>query len=415
MLFCRQGHLKLNAGQTNPGKSKIQQSSYPFSDLKSTQKMNRPVTERLTTNKPSGCVTECPGCAHRYLTREQSLAQKEKWLKNKLSAWAAKFEPIRSVDEESRRSYRGKVCLSTQWEYGSWRFGLMRNDTVIPIHDCPVHTQQIRDAVSLFSARLPEADLFPMAYYVQTGNQVTLVIKSKQMPGLLWLDDPLITDLKNIGINGLWLHLHPCAGKKVFAKNGWHLLSGSPQSVDESKFLYGPRVFHQLIPLLYSQALTAAENFLDPAGKDIFIDLYCGIGAGLARWQKKCPNLIGVELEGEAVACARVNASNAEILRGKCSDRIPQLIRWADSHPRDGDRLLYVNPPRTGLEPEVLGWISSTYKPDRMAYLSCSAGTLRRDLTHLAATGYEVIQITPYDFFPQTLHVETMVFLGPET
>ena len=356
-------------------------------------------------------MPECPGCAHKYLTQAQSLAQKEQWLKNSLSPWASKFTPIQTVDKKSRWGYREKVCLSTQWELGVWKFGLIKNETIIPIHDCPVHTRQIQNAIALFSAVLPAAAFFPLAYYVQTGSQITLIVKSKQRPDLKWLDDSLIRDLKHIGIKGLWLHLHPCTGKKVFAKNTWHLLYGSPRSVDENQFIYGPRAFQQLLPSLYNLALSSAETFLSPVTKDIFIDLYCGIGTGLARWQRRCSNVMGVELDGEAVDCAHGNAVNAKILRGKCSDRIPQLIQWTDAHPSDGDRLLYVNPPRTGLTPEILQWISSFYKPDRMVYLSCSAGSLQRDIAQLETSGYEMIKITPYDFFPQTLHVETMVFI----
>jgi len=358
-----------------------------------------------------GCVPECPGCAHKYLIREQSLAQKEKWLKNKLAAWKAKFIPIQTVDEKSRWGYRNKVCLSAQWKHGSWQFGLIKNEIVIPIHHCPVHTRQVCDAVSLFSSHLPAPPLFPLAFFVQTGNQITLLVKSKQMPDLKWLNESLINALKQIGIDGLWLHLHPCTGKKIFAKNAWHLLYGTPRSVDDNQFIYGPRAFQQLIPALYNHALSEAEFFLNPSTEDVIIDLYCGIGTGLARWQKRCENLMGVELDGEAIACACGNTDNVEILRGKCSDRIPQLRQWADSHSTNGSRLLYINPPRTGLEPEILQWITHTYKPDRVAYLSCSAGTLQKDLTYLATNGYEIIKISPYDFFPQTLHVETMVFL----
>jgi tRNA/tmRNA/rRNA uracil-C5-methylase (TrmA/RlmC/RlmD family) len=356
-------------------------------------------------------VTKCPGCAHRYLTREQSLTQKEKWLKNKLTEWKSKFIPIHSVDENSRWGYRNKVCLSAQWEHDNWQFGLIKNETVIPIHDCPVHTRQIGDAVSLFSSSLPPAAIFPLAYFVQTGSQITLVVKSKQMPDLEWLDDHLISALKQINIKGLWMHLHPCTGKKVFAKNEWHLLYGSERSIDENQFVYGPKAFQQLIPTLYNQALSSAETFLHPAAEDILIDLYCGIGTGLARWQKRCANIMGVELDGEAVACARENTVNVEILRGKCRDRIPQLIQWTDSKTIAGSRLLYMNPPRTGLEPEIRQWITADYIPHRMAYLSCSAGTLQKDLAYLTTNGYEVIRISPYDFFPQTIHVETMVFL----
>jgi 23S rRNA (uracil1939-C5)-methyltransferase len=74
-------------------------------------------------------------------------------------------------------------------------------------------------------------------------------------------------------------------------------------------------------------------------------------------------------------------------------------------------RLLYVNPPRTGLESEVLGWAVNEFRPERLAYLSCSAGTLSRDLSGLAGAGYAVEALHPYDFFPQTHHVETLALL----
>jgi len=54
---------------------------------------------KKTSRLKSGCNPECPGCAHKYLSQSQSLAQKETWLKNKLAAWETKFKPIRTVDE----------------------------------------------------------------------------------------------------------------------------------------------------------------------------------------------------------------------------------------------------------------------------------------------------------------------------
>ncbi len=62
--------------------------------------------------------------------------------------------------------------------------------------------------------------------------------------------------------------------------------------------------------------------------------------------------------------------------------------------------LLYVNPPRTGLEPEVRQWITAIARPRRMAYLSCSNGTPGRDLAQLCGAGYPVECIQPYDFSP---------------
>ena len=71
-----------------------------------------------------------------------------------------------------------------------------------------------------------------------------------------------------------------------------------------------------------------------------------------------------------------------------------------------------MNPPRSGLEVEVASALAAELRPDRVAYLSCSAGTLARDLAAFEAAGYEVSGIRPYDFFPNTHHVEALALLG---
>ncbi len=360
---------------------------------------------------PDGCHPRCPGCAHRHLPVRESLARKQAWLGEKLAPWAESLQPVCPAGAFFQWGYRHRVCLSASWQAGKWTMGLIKNNTVVPIPDCPVHAPQIRDAVSLFAAALPDPGRFPLAYFVQTGGQVTLVVKSKNLPDMQWLTPALMQDIACIGIQGLWLHLHPCTGKKIFAKNTWHLICGAPRSIDENGLIHGPRTFSQLIPPLYRQALSAAQAFLAPGAADIMVDLYCGIGPTLAKWQKTCPTVIGVELDGEAVACARENTPDVTILRGKCKDRIPQLTAAAAAFER---RRLYVNPPRTGLEPEVTQWIVRTYQPDRMAYLSCSAGTLARDLALLEAHRYRVAALVPFDFFPRTLHVETLALIASQ-
>jgi tRNA/tmRNA/rRNA uracil-C5-methylase (TrmA/RlmC/RlmD family) len=285
-------------------------------------------------------------------------------------------------------------------------------EQVIAIPHCPVHSERVRETLQRLGAALPPASSFPLAFFVQAGAQATLVLKTQRLPAVDWLDSGLRQALAEAGLEGLWLHLHPAAGRRMFAKNGWHLLWGVPRSRDPQGLWYGPAAFQQLLPALYERALDEAEAFLSPGPRDQVIDLYCGIGATLRRWLDRGARVTGVELAGEAVECAQANAPRALILRGKCAERIPQLSAWLDANRDSAARcLLYVNPPRTGLEPEVLAWTINTGHPRQMVYLSCSTGTLRRDLAALTAAGYQVERITPYDFFPQTLHVETLVLL----
>jgi tRNA/tmRNA/rRNA uracil-C5-methylase (TrmA/RlmC/RlmD family) len=343
------------------------------------------------------------------LSASASEAQKMDWLRRILAPWADRLQPVRAVAGAARWGYRGKVCLSAVWNAtAGWNFGLWRRDELIPIPDCPVHADLVRAMIRWLGQMLPPGPIFPLAFYVQAGAQATLILKAHRLPDSGWLQGEGWTELVASGLEGLWLHLHPAAGRRLFARNGWTLLWGQPRSRDAFRLEYGPTAFQQLIPALYRQALDAAEDFLAPGPADHLADLYCGIGASLARWTGRGARVIGVELGGEAVACAGLNAPAATVLRGKCADRIPQLRAWT---PATGTRLLYLNPPRTGLEPAALAWATDEYRPERLAYLSCSAGTLSRDLAALAAADYTVEMLIPYDFFPQTHHVETLALM----
>jgi len=356
-----------------------------------------------------GCEPRCPGCAHRTWSAAASEAQKTQWLQRRLAPWADRLQAMRAVTGDARWNYRRKVCLSAVWtaETG-WNFGLWRRDELIPIPDCPVHTESVRAVIRWLIRALPPAPEFPLAFFVQSGAQATLILKAHHVPNPDWLNAAPQLELAAIGLEGLWLHLHPAAGRRLFARKGWTLLWGQARSRDSLGLIYGPTAFQQQISQLYRRALDAAEAFLTPQPGNFLADLYCGIGASLARWTRHGARVLGVELSGEAVECAGLNAPVVTVLRGKCADRLPQLRTWT---PAMGTRLLYVNPPRTGLEPAVRDWAAVEFRPDRLAYLSCSAGTLSRDLAALTARGYTVEALMPYDFFPQTHHVETLALL----
>lgn len=331
------------------------------------------------------------------------------WLHRILATWAAQLQPIQGVAAAARWNYRRKVCLSAVWDAETgWNFGLWRRDELIPIPDCPVHAAPVRAMVRWLCRTLPPATEFPLAFFVQSGAQATLILKTHCAPSPGWLGTAQRLELAALGLEGLWLHLHPAAGRRLFARSGWTLLWGQPRSRDEFGLIYGPTAFQQQIPELYQRALDAADAFLAPERGDSLADLYCGIGASLTRWTRHGARTLGVELGGEAVECAGLNAPEAIVLRGKCADRLPQLRIGT---PATGTRLLYVNPPRTGLEPAVRDWAATEWQPERIAYLSCSAGTLSRDLAALTTTGYTVEALIPYDFFPQTHHVETLALL----
>lgn len=360
---------------------------------------------------PDGCHPDCPACAHRGLSPQQSQQQKRQWLSQRLAPWAEQLAPLQFVGPEQQLGYRDRVSLSAEWRSGQWQFGVMRRDELIAIPDCPVHSERVRAVIKLLSEVLPGPDGFKLAFFSQSGAQTVLVLKQKEPPQSQWLSTAVGEKLAAIGVEGLWLHCYPSAGRHLFAKNGWQLLWGSPRSQCEQGHWYGPGAFTQLLPRLHTRSLDEAEKFLAPQHGDRVIDLYCGRGLSLSRWHAAGAECMGVELGAEALSCAALNVTGCELLRGACAQRVPQLQTWWEAV-APSRRLAYLNPPRTGLEAGVTEWLCRNGRPRRLAYLSCSAGTLARDLQQLEQGGYRVERLTPYDFFPGTYHVETQALLS---
>ncbi|HET9694978.1 MAG TPA: hypothetical protein VFP48_11380 [Steroidobacteraceae bacterium] len=356
----------------------------------------------------AGCEPTCHGCRHRSLTLAASLAQKQHYLERALAPWQDRLEPVRSAGESARYGYRDRVTLNARWDaHTGWRFGLVRRDELIAIHDCPVHTPRVNRLLELLRERLPPSDVLALAYVHVAGAQATLIVKSRTVtPTLL---APLVEAIARSGLEGLWLHCHPAAGRKLFARSGWQLLWGRAESVGHGGLVHGPTSFQQLLPALHAQSLASAVEHLQPRGDSAVLDLYCGLGASLHAWTAAGAAALGIELGGDAVACARRNAPRATVLRGTCVQRLPQVREWWHSAP--GEHLAYVNPPRSGLETDLLLAVAAELRPVRVAYLSCSAGTLARDLAEFEARGYTVDRIVPYDFFPGTHHVECLALL----
>ena len=69
-----------------------------------------------------------------------------------------------------------------------------------------------------------------------------------------------------------------------------------------------------------------------------------------------------------------------------------------------------MDPPRAGLGPGVCALLARVAGPE-LVYVSCDPTTLARDLALLVHSGYRIRQVHLLDMFPQTFHLETVVFL----
>ena len=156
---------------------------------------------------------------------------------------------------------------------------------------------------------------------------------------------------------------------------------------------------------------TFAVDSLELNKQDEAVDLYCGIGTLSLLMAKSAGSVTGIEYVPQAIENAKKNAiancaGNADFLCGAAEKLLPEFI----SSGRRVSKLL-LDPPRAGAMKPALDAIAKC-APERIAYVSCDPATLARDCKTLVNEGGYVIEyIQPFDMFPQTEHVESVVLI----
>ena len=175
-------------------------------------------------------------------------------------------------------------------------------------------------------------------------------------------------------------------------------------------FRISPKSFYQVNPIQTEILYNKAIEFAELTGKERVIDAYCGIGTIGMIAAKHAKEVIGVELNKDAVRDAVINAKTNGIKNisfynndaGKFMVELAQAGEHID--------VVFMDPPRAGSDEAFLSSVV-TLAPDRVVYVSCNPETLERDLEYLSQHGYKAKGIVPVDMFPWTTHVETVVRL----
>lgn len=159
-----------------------------------------------------------------------------------------------------------------------------------------------------------------------------------------------------------------------------------------------------------SQAVTewAQPSERLPSGELRILELYSGIGTLGLPLARHGALVTEVEANPYALADAR-HAARANHI-GRCRFRALRAEAMLKTVKAGEYDVVIVDPPRSGLSEECLSDLLRI-KVARLLYLSCDPPTLARDLSRLCGVGYQIARIRPFDMFPQTAHLETLVEL----
>ena len=391
------------------------------------KKQGKPIITSEAKNK-GACSHQrsCGGCNILHDSYTNHLEEKQKEVEKLLKKYC-KVEPIIGMKQPDH--YRHKVHVVFDHDRkGNPISGVYEEGThrVIAVERCLIHNEKADAIISTIRGMLKSFKI--LTYDEDTGYgllrhvlirsgyhsgeiMVVLVLASPIMPSknnfvkALRKEHPEITTVV-VNVNDKQTSMVLGDKEQVIYGKGF-----IEDSLCTKKFRISPKSFYQVNPaqteVLYQKAIELA----DLSGDETVIDAYCGIGTIGLIASDHAKQVIGVELNKDAVRDAVVNAklneaANIEFYNNDAGVFMSQMAAKGESAD-----VVFMDPPRTGSTPQFMDAVA-ILKPKKVIYVSCNPVTLERDLEYLTKKGYTAQKAIPVDMFPWTKHVETVCLMS---
>lgn len=369
---------------------------------------------------------KCGGCQLQHMSYEQQLRHKQ----SRMIRLLGQFGHVEGIiGMENPLHYRNKVHAALGLDSrrkpvaGIYRSG---SHEIIPVESCLISDNTANSIILSVRKLLPEFKIRVYDERSGTGWLRHILVRRGFKTGetmlvlvgvspIFKLQKPFLKKLLSMHpeINTVVLNINDRFGPVVLGDRE-KIIYGDGYIEDELcglRFRISSRSFYQINPVqterLYSKAIELAEL----SGKETVLDAYCGVGTiGLCA-ANKAKQIIGVELNKDAVRDAIANAKLNKIKN--CWFTAADAGEYMERMAKDGHRpdVVFMDPPRSGSDRRFIDSLIRT-KPSRIIYISCGPDTLERDLKLICSGGYKVRHIQPVDMFPYTEHVECVVSLS---
>jgi 23S rRNA (uracil1939-C5)-methyltransferase len=322
----------------------------------------------------------------------------------------------------ARVGFRHRARLAVRGRAGRPKIGIFAEGShrVVDIPSCQIHHPLINEAARALKASMRELGSSCYSDGAHAGLvralQVAVERRSQSAQIVLVCNDrtpaaalPLLDRLRErLGerAHSTWWNGNAEVTNRILG-DAFHHHSG-PETLSEriagAQVYFPPAAFGQNNLDLFER-LVAQIHAQVPAGSDV-VELYAGCGAIGLGLVASCASLVFNEispasLEGLALGVRELPAgqrSRVRVVPGPAAAACPEI---------QPESVVIVDPPRKGLDPEVLRELSER-RPRRLLYLSCDLSSLLRDAELLLASGLKLVHAVGYDAFPYTEHIETL-------
>ena len=373
---------------------------------------------------------KCGGCPMLGLDYAEQLKQKEAAVR-KLVGKYGPVAPIRGAENPCH--YRNKVISTfAAGPGGKLVSGIYAAGThkVLPVESCLLQDEVLDTVMQAVRAAASTCRYQPYNEDKGTGLLRHCLLRrgvvSGQVMVVLVTAQPVLPGAKNF-VRALLAEAEKRHVPVTTVVQNYNPRRTSVVLGEEEKVLYGkgfildtlcgktyalsPRSFYQInhdqTEVLYGLAVEAARL----TGKEVVLDAYCGIGTIGLTASSRAKQVVGVELNRDAIRDAIGNARHNDVKNARFF--AADATQWITEAAAAGQRadVIFMDPPREGSTPQFIESVARM-APKRVVYVSCNPETMARDLALLTAKGYRAEGFTPVDLFPQTAHCETVCLLS---
>ncbi len=379
----------------------------------------------------------CGGCRLQHMRYRSQLRFKTDLVRGafrKIAGIDAEVDPCERSDREY--GYRNKLQLPVGVAGGSNAIGFYaeRTHRIVKTDECPIHPAWSKPLIAALYRFMEKCGLD--GYDEKTGKGqvrhiVVREIKNRFLVTLVTTEEIKGIDYLYYLLDGIFPEYSfflsiDTSHDNVVLKDPPKLLKGKPfyEGVEgDIVFEAGASTFLQVNEGVRGKLYERAVSLFSE--KDVVVDCYAGGGLLTAMLAKKCKRAYGIEVVPEASACAdslkkKNGLKNMFDLCGTVEEKLAEVLG------KEKGAALLFDPPRAGIDRKVLKEVLA-YAPEKIVYISCDPATLARDVGILTGrleeteqgelvkreTGnsYKIALVKPFDMFPQTRHVETLVLL----
>jgi 23S rRNA (uracil1939-C5)-methyltransferase len=340
----------------------------------------------------------CGGCQYQHMTYEAQLRAKRDILRDQLRRIGnIENAPVREmVPSPAQWNYRNhaQFHLSTEGKLGFVASAALptltgAEEPVLPITECHLPEAPI-------NGLWPQLEFEPGSPISRAGirlgddDDLMLVLDS---------DSPQPPDLE---IEADISVVHLFEDNPVILAGDDHVTI----SVLGRSFRVSAASFFQVNTVMAEKMVEHLLSNLQVTAASQVLDVYCGVGLFSMFLAPIVASVTGIESSpsaGEDFAFNLDEFDNVTLYEALAEDVLPHLDLRPD--------VILLDPPRAGLERRALDAVL-TLAPATIAYVSCDPSTLARDAARLIAGGYRLTDVTPFDLFPQTYHIESISIFG---